>query len=248
MCLASVRGRLEFFPSSFFALMAGALKWKIFSRTLSKTLGDQYYEWFFNALRLFARHKEKWIDPASHASFSVPERMVLGVQPGASLLPYYRCNGNIVEQKMMDDLMLYLPDDILTKVDRASMAVSLEVRSPFTDDVEILKTAWQIPFHLKIKNGSGKMILKESLARMVPRKIFERPKMGFGVPLTTWVDGPLRDWVHDSLDISRIKQEGYLNPLVIQELLAVGGRSEWYAYKIWVACIFVNWYRNFHET
>lgn len=246
--LASVRNRLECLPSFAFALMAGTLKCKPIGRMLSKKLGDQRYEWFFNALRLFARQNEKWIDPASHAAFSVPERMVLGARPGASLPMYYRCNGNIVEQKMADDLMAYLPDDILTKVDRASMAVSLEVRAPFTDDFEIMRTAWRIPFHLKIQNGVGKMILKESLARMVPRELFERPKKGFSVPLTKWVDGPLKDWVHDSLDITRIKQDGYLNAEVIEELLAAGGRSEWSAYKIWGACIFANWLRDFHKA
>lgn len=246
--LNSVRGRLEYLPSSFFVLIANALKSRIFSQAVSKSLGDQHYEWFFNALRLFAGQNEKGIDPAAHARFSVTERMVLGVNPGSSILPFHRCHGNIVEQKMVDDLMVYLPDDILTKVDRASMAVSLEVRAPFTDDFEILKTAWQIPFHLKIDNGSGKMVLKESLSRLVPRKLFERPKMGFGVPLTSWVDGPLKTWVHDSLDISRIKQEGYLDPDIIKRLLSIGGRSEWYAYKIWSSCIFVNWLRDFHQT
>ncbi len=246
--LSSVQNRLSFIPPSVFALAVKPLKWRWFAGRVSKILGDQHYEWAFNALRLFARQKESRIAPGTHAAFSTPERMVLGVAPGTSLKPFYRCKGNIVEQKMVDDLMLYLPDDILTKVDRASMAVSLEVRAPFTDDYEILKTAWKIPFRLKNHKGAGKVVLKQALGKMVPREFFERPKMGFAVPLTTWVDGPLRGWVHDSLDLARIKQEGYLNPVVIKELLDAGGKSEWYAYKIWGACIFVNWLRDFHHN
>lgn len=246
--LNSVQNRFSFIPPLFFSLATKPLKWQWFSGGVSRILGDQRYEWAFNALRLFARQRERQIDFSAHANFSMPEKMVLGVKPGASLRSFYRCNGNIVEHKMVDDTMVYLPDDILTKVDRASMAVSLEVRAPFTDDFNLFKLAWQIPFCLKIGAEGGKLVLKNALIKYVPYSLFNRPKMGFGIPLSTWIDGPLKDWVQDSLDPSRVKQEGYLNSAVIKELMDVGSKNDWYAYKIWAACIFVNWFRGVHKA
>jgi asparagine synthase (glutamine-hydrolysing) len=101
---------------------------------------------------------------------------------------------DLAEQMMLLDSLTYLPGDILTKVDRASMAVSLETRVPFLDH-RLFALAWQLPVSAKIKNGQTKHILRTMLARHVPPAMFERPKAGFGVPIAAWLRGPLKEWV-----------------------------------------------------
>src|SRR5204863_2249368 len=162
------------------------------------------------------------------SSCSIPERIVRHGTAGDSIRPFRRCAGNIAEQMMCDDLLVYLPDDILTKVDRASMAVSLEVRAPFVDDVELFDVAWSIPFRHKNDGRAGKLVLKEALARHMPRELFDRPKMGFAVPLGRWLNGPLREWVRACTDPARIDREGYLDGGVVSWLAAHPRREdEW---------------------
>jgi asparagine synthase (glutamine-hydrolysing) len=116
---------------------------------------------------------------------------------------------------MYCDAMSYLPDDILCKVDRASMAVSLETRVPFLDH-RVAAVAARIPERMKIKGGSGKDILKKLLYREAPRALFERPKAGFGVPVGEWVRGPLRDWAEELLDPAQMRQDGYFDADIVQ--------------------------------
>jgi asparagine synthase (glutamine-hydrolysing) len=115
---------------------------------------------------------------------------------------------------MLVDQCTYLPDDILAKVDRASMAVSLETRVPLLDH-ELVRYAWSIPLSLKQRDGRGKFLLRELLCRYVPRELVERPKRGFAVPLADWLRGPLRDWASALLDESRLRREGFLNPTTV---------------------------------
>lgn len=124
-----------------------------------------------------------------------------------------------VQRMMANDLNSYLPSDILTKLDRAAMAVSLEGRAPFLDH-NVVEFAWRLPLSLKFRKGESKWVLKQVLYRYVDRKLMERPKMGFGVPLRDWLQGPLQGWAERLLDQQRLKQEGFFNAAAVRVLWA----------------------------
>ena len=114
------------------------------------------------------------------------------------------------EAMMVADINCYLPDDILAKVDRASMSVSLETRAPFLDH-SIVDFSYRLPLNQKIKNGSGKLILKNLLEKYMPRELFERPKMGFGLPIDEWLRGPLKNWAESMLSTESLEEIGFFN-------------------------------------
>jgi asparagine synthase (glutamine-hydrolysing) len=142
---------------------------------------------------------------------------------------------------MFIDSMTYMPDDILVKVDRAAMAVSLETRAPFLDH-RVAELAWTLPISMKIRNGNGKHVLRQVLYKYVPQHLIDRPKMGFAIPLDQWLREDLRDWAEALLAPERLKQEGYFDAAMVREAWDAhlsGARN--YSSRLWSVLMFQAW-------
>lgn len=148
---------------------------------------------------------------------------------------------DFTEFMMFMDTQSYLPDDIMVKVDRASMGVSLESRAPFLDH-KLIELAWSLPLDMKIRHGQGKWLLRQILYKHVPRKLIERPKMGFGVPIDSWLRGPLREWAEELLDESKIRSDGYLNATLVRKKWDehLSGKRNW-QHHLWGVLMFQAW-------
>lgn len=184
---------------------------------------------------LYLRMVSHWKSPAALVHGASEPSTVLTDPTGRA------ATATITESMMFMDSVLYLPDDILVKLDRASMAVSLESRVPLLDH-RVYEFAWSLPLHWKVRGRQGKHPLREILARHVPRAMMDRPKMGFGVPLAQWLRGPLRDWAEALLAVDRLEQDGILDAGPIQALWAEhlkGGRN--WAYYLWDVLMFQAW-------
>ena len=172
-----------------------------------------------------------------------PEEIVLNMREPDTQLTHFNPQGlsSLVEQMMFLDSVSYLPDDILVKVDRAAMSVSLETRVPLIDH-RVYEFAWRLPMHYKVRNGDTKWLLRQLLYKYVPRELIDRPKMGFGVPIDSWLRGPLRDWAENLLDESRLKREGFFNPTPIRQkwLEHSSGKRNW-QYHLWDVLMFQAW-------
>jgi len=144
-------------------------------------------------------------------------------------------------EMMYMDAINYLPGDILTKVDRATMAVSLEARVPFLDP-NVIAFASRVPMDMKIRNGKGKWLLRQLLKRYLPESMFNRPKMGFGVPIDSWLRGPLREWAEEMLDEKRLSEQGLVNPRMVREYWHehLSGRRNWQNH-LWNVLMFQSW-------
>lgn len=178
------------------------------------------------------------------SEIAYPDRVVLGSKEPVSWLTETGLKAQFPDAKlqmMYLDCMTYLPDDILVKVDRAAMFNSLETRAPFLDH-GIIELAWSLPLSMKMRNGQTKWILRRVLDKYVPRELIERPKMGFAVPIGAWMRGPLREWVEELLDESRLKKEGFFDAQFIrsrwQEHLS--GKRNWQSF-LWTVLMFQAW-------
>jgi len=186
--------------------------------------------------------EEIYLDLVSH--WKEPAAVVRGAQEPPTVLTDAGQWTDLpdFEQRMMYlDQMTYLPDDILTKVDRAAMGVSLETRVPFLDH-RLVEFAWSLPLSLKIREGQGKWLLRQVLYRHVPKQLMDRPKMGFGVPIDVWLRGPLRAWAEELLDEARLQREGYFTPSPIRMKWAehLSGTRNW-SYYLWDVLMFQAW-------
>jgi asparagine synthase (glutamine-hydrolysing) len=180
----------------------------------------------------------QWKDPA---------RVVVGAEEPATPLtdpsgfvPF----GDFAQRMMYYDTVTYLPDDILVKMDRATMAVSLEGRVPMLDH-RLIEFAWRLPPCMKIRQGQGKWLLRQVLYKYVPKRLIERPKMGFAVPIDEWLRGPLRNWASELLDPARLRREGFFRPEEIagswREHLA-GSRNR--QHDLWTVLMFQAWFEE----
>jgi asparagine synthase (glutamine-hydrolysing) len=176
-----------------------------------------------------------------------PDEAVPGSRPLPDLRTPVRLGAApwaLIEKLMCLDSRAYLPDDILVKTDRTSMAVSLETRSPLLD-YRVYEFAARLPLEMKIRGNSGKWILKELLGRYLPRSLFDRPKKGFSVPLAAWLRGPLREWAEALLNGPRLSREGFFNPRPIRETWSAhlaGHRN--YSHHLWDVLMFQAWLEN----
>ncbi len=153
---------------------------------------------------------------------------------------------HLAERMMYWDTAGYLPDDILVKLDRAAMSVSLETRAPFLDH-RVVELAWRLPLSMKLRDGSGKWVLRQLLYKRVPRALVERSKSGFAVPLDSWLRGPLRDWAEPLLDGARLRREGYLRaePVVNAWREHLSGQHN-RQHLLWNVLMFQSWLERHH--
>jgi asparagine synthase (glutamine-hydrolysing) len=149
-----------------------------------------------------------------------------------------------VHQMMYLDLLTYLPDDILTKVDRASMSVALEARVPLLDH-RVIEFSWRLPLSLKLRQGVAKWILKQIAYSFVPQKLLQQPKRGFAVPLGAWLRGPLRAWAEDLIDETAVRNQGFLNTHVVRSLWKdhLHGNADNHA-ALWDVISFQAWLKS----
>jgi asparagine synthase (glutamine-hydrolysing) len=179
-----------------------------------------------------------------------PEQIVIGSKEPLTALtdPERMPNlNNDIDQMMALDSLSYLPDDILTKVDRAFMGVSLEGRIPFLNH-KVFEFAWSLPLEYKLRNGVTKWCLKEVLYKHVPKSIIERPKMGFGIPIDSWLRGPLTEWANALLDEDRLREEGFFEPEPVTKMWLEhkSGKRNW-QYQLWDILMFQSWYEKNHK-
>lgn len=224
--------------------------WDKLGGVLPASLGGRVGDKLHKGAVLMGSHSAADLYRGMVSHWADPARVVLGASEPATVLTGAQTalpGLGDVERMMALDMLSYLPDDILVKVDRAAMGVSLETRVPFLDH-RVVEFAWSLPLHYKLRNGVTKWPLRQVLYRHVPRELIERPKMGFGVPIDHWLRGPLREWAETLLSESRLRQEGFFDPVPIRRKWAEhlsGGRN--WQYHLWDVLMFQAWLEENHS-
>ncbi len=206
--------------------------------------GSRFSQKFHNRSQQFSLQNAAAVYQQLNVHWQPDEQTVIGTHQDESLFSdpdRWIDLADCREEWMWLDAVTYLPDDILVKVDRASMGTSLEARVPLLDH-RVVEFAWQLPFEYKVQAGKGKSILRDVLAQYIPREMIERPKKGFGVPIDSWLRGPLRDWAEALLDETRLKQEGFFQPKEIRRKWEehLTKKCDWH-YHLWDVLIFQAW-------
>jgi asparagine synthase (glutamine-hydrolysing) len=206
-------------------------EWRHVATVLNDRNGDSFY-------RTVMSH---WLDPRALIRGAGEPADVFTDTSRMSTLSDFR------KRMMFFDAISYLPDDILVKVDRAGMSVSLETRMPLLDH-RVVEFAWRLPMDLKLRGGHGKWLLRQVLFKHVPRALVERPKMGFGLPIDSWLRGPLREWAEGLLAESRLTNEGYFNATSVRRAWAahLSGRLDQHS-LLWNVLMFQSWLEHTHN-
>lgn len=183
---------------------------------------------------IYRRMLSHWHTPDDIVIGGEESKGILWDKSVAKSIPFF------LDRMQFFDTLTYLPDDILTKVDRASMSVALEVRVPLLDH-RLVEFAWSMPRNMKVKNGNGKWALRQLLYKRVPKHLIDRPKMGFGVPFDLWIRGPMRDWVENLLDENRLENQGLFAVAPIRERWQAHLAGENWGYPLWNVLMAQAW-------
>lgn len=223
------------------------LLFKIISLNNKYFLENNFGDKFHKALDVFDSRSDAQLYKRLISLWQNPLDVVINTKEPSTIITNYPSeikNLDFVSQMMALDLITYLPDDILCKVDRAAMAVSLETRVPFLDH-RIMEFAWTLPLNYKIHENKSKWILREVLFKYLPKDLIERPKMGFAVPIDDWLRNELKDWAYSLLNKERIISDGYFEPDVIQKKWQehLSGKRNW-QYPLWNILMFQSWLDN----